>query len=606
MFLAISAQRQRAPYAHHCKVAWQLAMTEDARAKRARLALIGRGSHVTARGRSSLLRDVRAFGLPSALSERSFAIARRQVASTLTPYGPLAQECKFPTANGVDITLPVQAPLAMLSHFASADGFFSHYLREAYTRCPPTRDRPWRLIMYCDEITCGNPLRADTHKKVQGVYWSIMDLGPEALSDESCWFEVAALKSKTVAELPGGMSLIISGCVGMFVDGPDIREGIVLNVPGLGNVMIFCKLGRCGNILADVKALVEICLANGPNGSKCCFGCSRVVSLKYANANELSDMDAVLTKVTCLDVSRWGKHTDASFKQVLHRLRHIAENSPDGLAAAQTMHGFKHNASNVFLQRPEDDVAFSDLLFDIMHLFFVNGCFNLEFWALLEAVRGATRFTYGDMADAMTAWTMPQNACNLKRLLNNKHQKSCEDAGSFKCSASEGLTLYPLARRYVLGVVVPTGACAAEVRSFVALCKVIDLCMDAKNGVAVSPREMDDAEFEWLHLHQVAYGDTIWKPKEHYTGHLGDMLRLLLRRATAAGGRFFLPACWALERHHKFVKRFVDGYRNLDALEQGLCEELIVQKMHDLEEQDVKYGFVNPHLAPTRMKELWL
>ena len=56
---------------------------------------------------------------------------------------------------------------------------------------------PWSLVVYVDEVTCGNALavRDITKRKVQRLYWSLYQLGPRALADESCWFELTIFRT---------------------------------------------------------------------------------------------------------------------------------------------------------------------------------------------------------------------------------------------------------------------------------------------------------------------------------------------------------------------------------------------------------------------------
>ena len=43
---------------------------------------------------------------------------------------------------------------------------------------------PWSLILYADEILPGNQLAYKNKRKMWGIYWTILNLGSAALSDE--------------------------------------------------------------------------------------------------------------------------------------------------------------------------------------------------------------------------------------------------------------------------------------------------------------------------------------------------------------------------------------------------------------------------------------
>ena len=140
-----------------------------------------------------------------------------------------------------------------------------------------------------------------------------------------------------------------------------------------------------------------------------------------------------------MDKRKWGRRTDQDLRNLLRYLKHQAESeiSKENLQKKFTMHGYKHNEYNVFL---DEDLAISlsVIMLDWMHIFFIGGCFNLEAWAVLRALFAANlvvRITYKTLASAMTAWITPKSEPDIALLFTKHHNESCKDANMFKCQA---------------------------------------------------------------------------------------------------------------------------------------------------------------------------
>ena len=129
-------------------------------------------------------------------------------------------------------------------------------------------------------ITCCNPLavKASAKRKIQGVYWAIYNLGAEALSDESTWFELVAFRSEEASEFVGTVSHLLEVCTSCFYP-PDnnLHHGVVFAVLGYGNLMLILEIEH---LIADVKALIEVSGAMGVHAIMPCFLCRKVLGFK--------------------------------------------------------------------------------------------------------------------------------------------------------------------------------------------------------------------------------------------------------------------------------------------------------------------------------------
>lgn len=129
---------------------------------------------------STILRLARDDELPAACTRQDVRDSRDTSVQTMTPYGPLHQRITVPG----DIDLEIQHPMAMLHHCCANSAALSKLVMNTAAARPPTLTNPWHIVIYADEILPGNQLAYKHNRKFWGVYWSILEFGAAALSDE--------------------------------------------------------------------------------------------------------------------------------------------------------------------------------------------------------------------------------------------------------------------------------------------------------------------------------------------------------------------------------------------------------------------------------------
>ena len=134
---------------------------------------LDRGKRGTTSFKCEILRELKALKyLPEdlAVSRQRHAVYRQQATERRTSYGMLLQQKLFQTSNGPQ-NYPVPNPLAMLEIAMSEGPRFASYVRGALeVQGVPSMANPWSVVVYVDEVTCGNPLavRDDARRKIQG------------------------------------------------------------------------------------------------------------------------------------------------------------------------------------------------------------------------------------------------------------------------------------------------------------------------------------------------------------------------------------------------------------------------------------------------------
>ena len=132
---------------------------------------------------SAVLKLMRDEALPDAISRPSLVRVRDQDTRIDTPYGLIHQQIDLPNVSGdKPHTIEIQHPLAILYHTAKESASFADVLRPLIASASPSN--PLRICMYTDEVLPGNALAVKTERKVWAFYWTILELGSSALSDE--------------------------------------------------------------------------------------------------------------------------------------------------------------------------------------------------------------------------------------------------------------------------------------------------------------------------------------------------------------------------------------------------------------------------------------
>ena len=531
---------------------------DDSRAKREPINILelGGGKRGSAAFKCEILRELKALKyIPEdvAVSERRFFAYRKQAAERRTSYGMLLQQKVFQTEAGPK-QYPIQHPLAMLE-LAMASPRFGAYVRDALeVHAAPSIANPWSVVVYIDEITCGNPMavRDNAKRKVQGFYWSLYQLGPRALADESCWFELASFRTSETGSFVGGVSQLLDVGLTCFFDpeGFDASNGVLM--PLLGSREGFMLVLRIEMLIADIKAIVEAIGANGVSAHLPCWFCRRVLSFRaLQNKDYRALLDDGYVDLSCTDKRKWGMHTNASLQALLRELDTAhATLSAEEYGRTCTLRGYKHLPNN-FLRNCQDPLAV--LMCDWMHPLFQTADWNREaFQVLLEGTSRDTK-AYALLMAYVAEFTFPTSERSVESLLSEAHWNSCKAAEVFKCTASDGLTLYALFAKFFENVLLPRFAGARneatlrlKIVSYNHLCDVIDLLQLSKFGRDVEPDLLDDKVAQWRDSHATAYDKSLTYLKTHLTSHLSDMLRTRRRQNKKA----LLMACWTLDRAH--------------------------------------------------------
>ena len=149
---------------------------------------------VSGRALEAILQVAKEDELPDGCSRSTFRRARETMVKTITIYGPLHHTVDI---DGTDVE--VLNPFAALWYAANKCSGFAALLDRA-----AQHKQPWHIVLYADEVLPGNQLAHKAARKTWCWYWTIIEFGPAALSDEDRFGLKACLLRRTLRSMRKG------------------------------------------------------------------------------------------------------------------------------------------------------------------------------------------------------------------------------------------------------------------------------------------------------------------------------------------------------------------------------------------------------------------
>ena len=131
--------------------------------------------------------------------------SRQAVASaSLSLLGRCVDTVALPLRGAAARPWPIASPSTCMRFFCESSDSFASMVLAAERACPNSLANPWRMVLYSDELTPGNPLRADNRRKTMIWYWSILEYGRHNLQKVEAWLPLAAIRSSIARQVEGG------------------------------------------------------------------------------------------------------------------------------------------------------------------------------------------------------------------------------------------------------------------------------------------------------------------------------------------------------------------------------------------------------------------
>ena len=536
------------------------------------LGKLGRKVHLTQRALVQVLKELESWEeLPTA-SRRTLKRARAaETASCSTSaFGNVMQDFTFRRENGEEVQIPVLHPAAMLTYVCQRSSAFADFLAGRLAQHPSSVHRPWRLILYSDEVSPGNQLKHHNARKTQTIYYSWFELGPQALSADIMWFTLTCVRSSVVNSI-GGMTALFRQISDLFCQAPNFSLGLPLTLHGqAGNVMFFSRIS-C--MISDEAALKAALANKGATGLVFCCLCQNALDHKSA----LAEADGAQGMVSSLetDISRFRRNTPESIRQSLRLLQDAATRHPQGyVERLQTALGLNLRPDGLLAHPAFGPDVISTITFDWFHIYVVHGIANLHTGLLLGDLHNhgwgnaqIEAFVEGFQWPARLRGAAPKGLLKKRGSLHEP----------LKGSASENLNFIILLRVFLTSFVMPEcpGSLRQSCTAWLQLAVVLDLLLRVNDGT-VTARTLQDNIKRHLDLMLRLYGpDDCWIPKCHLALHLAQHLEK----------HGLLLSCFVHERKHKIVKKVANHIMDHSrAFEKSILEDILFAHVEQLDD----------------------
>ena len=446
-------------------------------------------------------------------------------------------------------------------------------LRQLWMKQPCTYDSPYHLVIYADEVVPGNVLRLDNRRKIFCVYIAIREVGPTYLKNEFLWVPVAALRSKVVKGIPGGLSACFAHlCRRLFIHDRVRESGVTLDLD-LPQSRFATFYFRLGNIVADGYALRAAYSSKGSSGKVPCLLCNNVLNERVASPG--------LVHISCAEVEKFQLASDADLwrkadhlhalcgtttktafehKQLLYGLTYC----PEGLLWDRSLRPYVHPASCTS--------------YDSMHCLVGNGVAQNETGYLLSALKGIgvtwqhlRRYTASDWHFNAASGS----SAILRASFAEAREKAWASSGAFKSTASEMLMMQPVLLHFLHTVVQPTNQLQPHLASYEALGRLLHIVRLAKDGQPVHGGLQEAAKAHSVLFARAYPGEEV-KPKDHYTHHLAGQVK--------KDG--ILVDAFVGERKNGTVKRLAEDLKNTSCFEKSLLMRVAGTQLDQVSSND--------------------
>jgi hypothetical protein len=214
-----------------------------------------------------------------------------------------------------NVELPVFEPSKLLQLATDKFEWFGKLLVSHMKQQPPSVSKPWNLVLYHDEIACGNVLKKDNQRKATAFYLSFLEF-KSFLRDEDAWLCFAVVPKPLLLQIDGGLSVVVKELIRfLFQREAGLSRSGALIAPKNEEAMIL--VARMSHLIADESALKATLCAKGSSGIKPCLQCKNIVC-KGSLASH--DRTGYLKNISCHDPADFDLASDADMWELADAL----------------------------------------------------------------------------------------------------------------------------------------------------------------------------------------------------------------------------------------------------------------------------------------------
>lgn len=467
--------------------------------------------------------------------------------------GPVAQVLKLPTLSGGVMDWTCASIPALMARMVAESPPYADMI-ETTTRGNSVA-KPFRLVVYSDEVTPGNVLAPDNRRKFHAFYINFLEAG-EHLNNVQSWLIGGAMLSTEADQVEGGLSCVTKMLLESAFGGSRCLRwgGVSLN---FGSGILRTVYFELHAVIADADALRAMFGYKGAAGLKPCFKCINCVSAGHG-----LDGDDTHVSHGCPHLTAFALASDEDVYRASDIVSFAAEQSrsqseldqvekalglnfvPEGILQSRQLRGHLKPCSGT--------------RYDPMHCFLCNGVVALEIKCFMKVMQVEVGVGFPHLNDfCRKEWRFPQSRAN--KVSNLFTSKKISDKGKPRLQASEIIAALPVLLYFVeviMEAAPENKRIQAAAASFVAMVQATKSYIAAKRGLGVTRHAMESTTGTHLEAWNLAYGEPdsqAPKPKQHYALHIGEQLE--------SDGRIL--DCFVLERKHLEPKAYAENSKSL-------------------------------------------
>jgi hypothetical protein len=202
---------------------------------------------------------------------RKLRIAMEAHSKVDTPYGTVVKTLSI--GDGLP-TWEYCCPMALIYYLSTVSKPFYDVMVSS-----SMHGRPLRIILYVDGCEPGNPLRPESERELQCIYWTFADLPAWLLCRTGSWFVYGFLRDCITNQMAGKLADLMRRILHTFfpINGHSFTRGIIITNPCGDSSRVI--QGMFAGILADESAHKYVGDMKGASGTKPCMSCSNIVSV---------------------------------------------------------------------------------------------------------------------------------------------------------------------------------------------------------------------------------------------------------------------------------------------------------------------------------------
>ena len=503
-----------------------------------------------------------------------------------------------PVAGDAEGLLMVNIFALLQTAYASTAGY-RHLIDQALAIHGNSYEKPWKLVLYGDEVVPGNVLATENRRKVWMWYFSFLQFSRVALSKEESWLTLCARRSSTVSAISGGVSQMTAALLkGVFCNDvcDPAENGLVLQRSDGSTLTLFFRFGA---LLADGGAHKHIWGCKCDSGHRSCMICRNFVTERSGLRDE-EDEEILVCSTSNYDELDFAEDDDV-LRTIDRLMAKKGELSAASFKLWERACGFVYDPHALLF-----DASLRKLLcpvsqyhHDWMHGLVVKGVCQTLLHALLTQPQQTC--LYEQIRQYVHLWQQPKcRDGDLSKLFSPKRKEANVKAHTFKCSASEMLGILPIVAYFVQVVLLPVArrrncqrlqqACEA----LLLVADLVDLLLAASQGRMVEPERILIKVKALLNLCEHSGFKQLMHSKFHWMVHYHQELK-----------RFkTLLTCWVHERKHKLVKCYGAAVFALQHFEKSVISEILAHDLELLKQDgifDTHVRLANPHPATKNM-----